>query len=59
MLQLHRYFRGPRARSRPQGGLHASSDAFPSHEFDFMLSNPSYGKSGKSDLDRLGGKKHH
>ena len=33
-----------------------SSDAFPSHEFDFMLSNPPYGKSWKSDLDRLGGK---
>ncbi len=33
-----------------------SSDAFPAHEFDFMLSNPPYGKSWKSDLDRLGGK---
>ena len=33
-----------------------SNDAFPSHEFDFMLSNPPYGKSWKSDLDRLGGK---
>jgi type I restriction enzyme M protein len=31
-------------------------DAFPSHEFDFMLSNPPYGKSWKSDLERLGGK---
>src|SRR5262249_43697490 len=26
-------------------------------EFDFMLSNPPYGKSWKSDLDRLGGGK--
>jgi type I restriction-modification system DNA methylase subunit len=28
-----------------------------SREFDFMLSNPPYGKSWKSDLDRMGGKK--
>ncbi len=33
-----------------------SSDAFPSREFDFMLSNPPYGKSYKSDLERMGGK---
>ena len=33
-----------------------SSDAFPSREFDFMLSNPPYGKSWKNDLERLGGK---
>lgn len=33
-----------------------SNDAFPSMEFDFMLSNPPYGKSWKSDLDRMGGK---
>ena len=33
-----------------------SNDAFPSREFDFMLSNPPYGKSWKNDLDRLGGK---
>ena len=32
-------------------------DAFPSREFDFMLSNPPYGKSWKSDLERMGGKK--
>src|SRR5437899_2798853 len=37
-------------------GSTLSSDAFPSHEFDFMLSNPPYGKSWKSDLERLGGK---
>ncbi|WP_424945845.1 type I restriction-modification system subunit M [Candidatus Spongiihabitans sp.] len=33
-----------------------SNDAFPTHEFDFMLSNPPYGKSWKSDLARMGGK---
>lgn len=30
-----------------------SNDAFPSHEFDFMLSNPPYGKSWKSDQERI------
>lgn len=34
-----------------------ANDAFPHREFDFMLSNPPYGKSWKSDLDRMGGKK--
>lgn len=38
-------------------GSTISADAFPSKEFDFMLSNPPYGKSWKTDLDRLGGKK--
>lgn len=33
-----------------------SHDAFPSREFDFMLSNPPYGKSWKSDQERMGGK---
>jgi type I restriction enzyme M protein len=33
-----------------------SNDAFPSREFDFMLSNPPYGKSWKTDLERIGGK---
>jgi type I restriction enzyme M protein len=33
-----------------------SNDAFPAREFDFMLSNPPYGKSWKGDLDRMGGK---
>ena len=33
-----------------------SNDAFPSVQFDFMLSNPPYGKSWKSDLERMGGK---
>jgi len=34
-----------------------SNDAFPSREFDFMLSNPPYGKSWKTDLERMGGKR--
>ena len=34
-----------------------SSDAFRSQTFDFMLSNPPYGKSWSSDLDKMGGKK--
>jgi type I restriction enzyme M protein len=33
-----------------------ANDAFRARSFDFMLSNPPYGKSWKSDLDRLGGK---
>src|SRR5829696_558866 len=33
-----------------------ANDAFPSKEFDFMLSNPPYGKSWKSDQKRMGGK---
>ncbi len=33
-----------------------SNDAFPAREFDFMLSNPPYGKSWKGDLERMGGK---
>ena len=37
-------------------GSTLSQDAFPKLEFDFMLSNPPYGKSWKTDLDRLGGK---
>ena len=38
-------------------GSTLSSDAFPNVEFDFMLSNPPYGKSWKNDLERMGGKK--
>lgn len=34
-----------------------ANDAYPSREFDFMLSNPPYGKSWKGDLERMGGKK--
>ncbi len=33
-----------------------SNDMFQSHTFDFMLSNPPYGKSWKTDCDRMGGK---
>jgi len=33
-----------------------SNDAFRSRQFDFMLSNPPYGKSWKTDLDKMGGK---
>ncbi len=33
-----------------------ANDAFPAREFDFMLSNPPYGKSWKTDLERMGGK---
>ena len=33
-----------------------SNDAFGSHTFDFMLSNPPYGKSWKTDLERMGGR---
>ena len=46
---------GGQHRRRP-GYSTLSNDAFPSHEFDFMLSNPPYGKSWKSDLERMGGK---
>ena len=34
-----------------------ANDAFPSRAFDFMLSNPPYGKTWKVDLERMGGKK--
>ena len=34
-----------------------ANDAFPSREFDFMISNPPYGKSWKTDLEHMGGKK--
>jgi len=33
-----------------------SNDAFRTRQFDFMISNPPYGKSWKSDLERMGGK---
>ena len=33
-----------------------SNDAFAGQTFDFMLSNPPYGKSWKVDLERMGGK---
>ena len=34
-----------------------SADQFRSREFDSMISNPPYGKSWKTDLERMGGKK--
>lgn len=34
-----------------------SADQFRTREFDFMISNPPYGKSWKTDLERMGGKK--
>jgi type I restriction enzyme M protein len=37
-------------------GSTLSQDGFPSRSFDFMLSNPPYGKSWKTDLERMGGK---
>lgn len=37
-------------------GSTLASDAFSGMEFDFMLSNPPYGKSWKTDLERMGGK---
>src|SRR6266705_3696805 len=33
-----------------------SHDAFPAMNFDFMMSNPPYGKSWKKDLEAMGGK---
>ena len=33
-----------------------SHDAFPAMSFDFMMSNPPYGKSWKKDLENMGGK---
>lgn len=39
-----------------KNGSTLSQDAFPTREFDFMLSNPPYGKSWKADLERMGGK---
>ena len=38
-------------------GSTLSADSFPTRQFDFMLSNPPYGKSWKVDQDKLGGKK--
>jgi type I restriction enzyme M protein len=44
---------------RTKGGAEwstLSNDAYPAGEFDFMLSNPPYGKSWKKDLENMGGK---
>src|SRR5208337_791555 len=37
-------------------GSTLAANAYPSQRFDFMLSNPPYGKSWKTDLERMGGK---
>ena len=39
-----------------QYGSTLSGDAFRAREFEFMLSNPPYGKSWKTDIERMGGK---
>ena len=39
-----------------QYGSTLADDKFHTREFDFMLSNPPYGKSWKTDLERMGGK---
>lgn len=38
-------------------GSTLSADGFPTKTFDFMLSNPPYGKSWKTDRQRMGGKR--
>jgi type I restriction enzyme M protein len=38
-------------------GSTLSLDQHPSRQFDFMLSNPPYGKSWKTDAEKMGGKK--
>ena len=38
-------------------GSTLSTDQNPSRQFDFMLSNPPYGKSWKTDAEKMGGKK--
>ena len=37
-------------------GSTLSNDQHPSRQFDFMLSNPPYGKSWKTDAEKMGGK---
>ena len=39
-------------------GSTLSADGFPGRRFDFMLSNPPYGKSWKVDADKMGGKRY-
>ncbi len=50
---------GEAAKNIVGGPEHSTlaNDAFPSRTFDFMLSNPPYGKSWKTDLERMGGKR--
>lgn len=37
-------------------GSTLSNDGLPTYDFDFMLSNPPYGKTWKTDQDKMGGK---
>jgi len=39
-----------------KSGSTLAEDHYRAHEFDFMISNPPYGKSWKTDLARMGGK---
>ncbi len=39
------------------GSTLSRATRYPRAEFDFMLSNPPYGKSWNGDLDKIGGKK--
>jgi type I restriction enzyme M protein len=50
--------KGEKAEHIIGGAEHSTllHDAFPALEFDFMLSNPPYGKSWKKDLEDMGGK---
>ena len=47
---------GEQAEHISQGST-LSSDNNPTMQFDFMLSNPPYGKSWKTDAEKMGGKK--
>ena len=57
MLTVAEETLGQLAAERGQDVSTLANDAFPSREFDFMLSNPPYGKSWKTYLERMGGKK--
>ena len=48
--------RRPTTSSAARNTRRCRTTPFRSREFDFMLSNPPYGKSWKSDLERMGGK---
>ncbi len=49
--------RGRRGREHSASAPRSRRTRFRRREFDFMLSNPPYGKSWKTDLERMGGKK--
>jgi type I restriction enzyme M protein len=48
---------GGSAKNKIHYGNTLTDDGFPRSKFDFMLSNPPYGKSWKNDAEKLGGKK--